>query len=125
MHIEIRARPIERLHQECLPFLSELSRVVLARSVNQARDEALERIATHKEPKTLPIAEMKNSGRDPQQLLFGRLEQLIARIRIKNVDQRFFGVPAGRQMRAPDHVRRLVPQERDVGRLRAIRCRCE
>src|SRR5207244_13134454 len=49
VHIEIRARSVERLHQELLPFLPELGRVVLARGVDQARDEALERITRSEE----------------------------------------------------------------------------
>ena len=125
MHVEFGAGAVERLDEDRLPLLAQLGRVVLARRVDEAGKEALERIAPHEQAEALALAEMQDSHRRAQQLVLGDLEQLVARIVLEDVDQRLAGVTARRQPCARDDVGDLAPQQRNVRRLCAVRGRRE
>src|SRR4029079_3020232 len=111
---------VERLQQQRLPFLPHFGAVVLARRVDQTGDEALERVAAQEQAKALAVAEVQDSGRGTEQIVFADLEQLVARVVVENVDELLLAVAAGGQVDAADHVGRLVPQQRDVRRVRAV-----
>ena len=53
-------------------------------------------------------------------IFLGGLEQLVARIVRENVDQRLAGMAAWCQARARNDVGGLAPQQRNVGRVRAV-----
>ena len=82
-------RPLNALDQDRLPALPQLGGVALARHVDQAGHEALERIAADEQPESLPVTELEYSGRDAQQVGLRGLEQLVARIGGEDVLQRF------------------------------------
>ncbi len=63
LHVEFRARPVERLQQDRLPLLAQLRRVVLARRVDHAHEEALEHVAPDEQAKPLPLAEVQDAHR--------------------------------------------------------------
>ncbi len=60
MDVELRAAAPEGLRQDGLPFLPQLGRVILARRVDQAGQETLERIAAHEQTQPLPVLEVKD-----------------------------------------------------------------
>src|SRR2546430_3232300 len=125
MNIEFRAGAAEGLHQDRLPLLPQLGRVILARRVDQTREETLERVATHEQPQPLPLLEVKDRLGDAQQILFGGLEQLVARIAVEYVHQRLPGMAAGRQARALDDVGDLAAKQRNIRGIGAVRGRGE
>ena len=73
----------------------------------------------------MPLAKVQNPDRRAQQIVLGRLEQLVARIVVEDVDQRLAGVTSGSQARALDNICGLAPQQRDVSGFCAVRGRCE
>src|SRR5713101_2612540 len=125
MNVEFRAGAAEGLHQNRLRLLAQLGRVVFARCIDQARQEALEAIPPDEQPETLPLSQMQDPYRRAQQLILANLEQLVARIGLENVDQRLAGMAARRKLRARQDVGGLAPQQRDIRRARAIRSRRE
>src|SRR6266536_5375286 len=120
MDVEFRARAVEGAGEDRLPSLPQLGRVVLARRVDDAGQEAAERIAPDEEAKALPVAEMENPRRRAQELVFAGLKELVARIRFEDVAQRLARVAAGRHARTGDDVRRLAAEQRDFGGIRAV-----
>src|SRR5690242_19214059 len=115
MDVEIGALSVERAHQQPLPLLSHPRRVMLPRRVNHARDEALERVAAHEQAEALTVGEVKDARGDTQQLVFGDLEQLVARIAVENADQLLFGVAAVRKTCPLDDIGGLSTQQGYVG----------
>jgi hypothetical protein len=108
--VELRARAVESGVQDRLPLLAQLGRVGLARRVDEADDEALERIAPDEEPESLPLAQVQDAGRRAQEVVLARLEQLVARIGGEDVAERLAGMAAARHARAGDDVGRLAAQ---------------
>ena len=62
--------------------------VALARGVDEAGDEALERVSPHEQRDPLPLLKVENADRDVEQLVGVALEQLVARQGVENVEQR-------------------------------------
>ena len=123
--VELGAGAVESLHQDRLPLPAQLGVEVLPRRVDQAGKKSFERIAAHEQAKALPLAEMQDARHCAQQVVFGGLEQFVARVIRENIDQRLLGVTARRQMRARDDIRGLPAQQRDFGRIGAVRGRGE
>ena len=80
-HVEVGAGAGERRHQDALELHAQVGRVRLARHVDQARDEAVERVAPDEQAQPLPLAEREDAERGFVQLVVGDLEQLVARDR--------------------------------------------
>src|SRR5207302_10684907 len=120
MHVEFGAASMERFGENGLPLLAQLGGVVLPRCVDQARQKTLEGIAAHEQPETLPLAQMQNTHRGTQQIVFRNLEQLVAWVVFKDVDQRLVGVASWYQDRARDDVGGLATQQRNVRRLGVV-----
>ena len=60
MNVELGAAAVEGLRQNCLPLLAQLGRVIFARRVDQAGEEALEGVAANEEAQPLPVLEMED-----------------------------------------------------------------
>ena len=120
MNVEFRAGAVEGLRQDRLPLPPQLSRVILARRVDETGEETLEGVAAHEKPQPLPLLEMQDRPRRAQQVLFGGLEQLVARIAVEYVHQRLPGMAAGRQARALDDVGDLATKQRNIRGIRAV-----
>src|SRR2546428_9783661 len=73
----------------------------------------------------MPLLEMQDRPRGAEQILFGGLEQLVARIAIEYVHQRLAGVAAGRQAGALDDVGDLAAKQRNIRGIRAVGSRGE
>ena len=93
----------------------------VAREEHEARHEALVAVRAHEQPHALALAELEDPARDPVELVDLHLDQLVARERVDDLDQRLVVVAAGREPGALAHRLRLAPQHRDVGRHLAIR----
>ena len=63
---------------------------------------------------------MQDLLRDLEQLVFGHLEQLVARIGLEDVGQRLGRVPGTRQVGALHHPLDLVPEQRNVARVAVV-----
>jgi hypothetical protein len=109
-HVEIRRQAVERVHQDRLPLLPHVGRVMLARRVDQARDEALERITADEQAEALSIAQMQDAGCRAQQIVLEDLKELVARKVVEDVDELLFRMAARRKIDAANHARRLVAQ---------------
>ena len=68
-----------RIRISCI-FTRAVGGVVLARHVDQAREEAPEDVAAHEEAGLLPVAQAQDAHRGVEQLVLVDLEQLVARI---------------------------------------------
>src|SRR5262249_28445565 len=123
--VEIGADAVERLFEQLYPPLSQLGRVIFARGVDQAGDEAVEGVAPHEEAESLPRAQVQDTRHYPQQFRLSDLEQLVARVGLDDVEQRLAGVAAGLDAGAQDDVRRLSAQQRDLRRFGAVCGRSE
>ncbi len=77
--------------------LLHLRLVDFARNVQQHRDETVERIVAREQLDARPVGQVQNAAGDAQQVLFGHLEQFVARIGFKDVFQPLFIIAAGRQ----------------------------
>src|SRR4030095_4067497 len=120
MHVEFRAGAVERPHQNRFPLLPQLGSVIFARREDEGRHEAPEGIAPHEEPEALPFSQMENAHHDRVQVVVARLQELVARIGLDDIDERLSGVTSGGETRARDYLGRLAPEQRNVGRLRAV-----
>jgi hypothetical protein len=84
----------ERREQDRLPPFAQLGRIVFPRRIDEAGQEAFERITAHEQPKPLPLAKMQDPHRMAQQVVLADLEQLVTRIRFEDVGKRLGGVAA-------------------------------
>ena len=119
-NVEVRGCAVERLQQDRLELAPQFGRVVLARHVDQAGDEALERVAPDEEAEALPLAELQDAVGDLVQVVGRDLEQLVARVGLEDVGERLAEVARGRQARALGHVPHLAAQQRNLRNARAV-----
>ena len=92
----------------------------IAREEHEAGHEALVAVRAHEQPHALTLAELEDPACDPVELVDLHLDQLVARERVDDLDQRLVVVAAGREPGALAHGLRLAPQHRDVGRHLAV-----
>ena len=111
--IRLAADPL--LH-DLLHALAQERVVAVARHVDQARDVASERIAVHEQGDVRPLLQAQHAHRRRQQVVLRHAEQLVARQRLEDVQQRLAVMAGGRQARPDDDVAHLAAQQRDVAR---------
>ena len=79
----------------------------LARQVDETREEAAERVAPDEQPHAPALAEVEDAERRLEELVLRDLEQLVARIRLQDLDERLVvvaaraGGPTARRPAAP------------------------
>ena len=117
----VDARAGERLLEDLLDPLPVLRVEPLARHVDEAGEEASERVPPHEESHPAALAEVENAERGREQLVLGDLEELVARVRLEDLDERLVVVAALGQARPLDDALRLAAQDRDLPRARAVR----
>src|SRR5690606_4252400 len=93
-----------------LPFAPHFGVVLIARRVDEAGHEALERVRAQQQAKALTLAESEDDGGVSREQRGFDLEQLVAWIIVKDLFQRFGRVRAARKPRLLAHLRDLVPQ---------------
>ncbi len=122
-HRELRPGAAEGVDEDRLPLAPQLRRVALARRVDQARDEALVQVVAQEHAEALPPLELENAEHGAREVALAHLEELVARIGGEDVGERLRGVALRREARLLQHAPDLAAQQRDVGRLRAVRHR--
>jgi hypothetical protein len=90
--------------------------VAVPRHEDQAGDEALERIAAHEQGDPRPLLERQDAHGDPEQLVLGDLEQLVAGVGLQDVGQRLAVVAVGGEAGAIQRALHLLAQDRDGAR---------
>ena len=81
---------------------------------DEAGEEAPERVAAQEEPDARPLAEVEDAHGDLEEVVVRDLEELVARVRLEDLDQRLVVVAPRRQARALPHLARLAAQEWDL-----------
>jgi hypothetical protein len=79
--------------------------VALARQIDEARDEALERIAPHEQRRALAILQVQDAGGDAHQFVFLGLKKLGARKAVEHVLELTRRVATLSQLRSRHHLR--------------------
>ncbi len=92
--------PAECLDQDPPDALAVLGVEAIARDADQARDEAVERVAADEQPHALALAEAEDPHRHVEQLVGLDLEQRVARVGLEDLEQRL-GVMAVRRESGP------------------------
>ncbi len=121
----IDGRAVERLLQDPLDALAHGRRITLAGNEDDAREKAPERVAAQEEPHPLAILQVQDADGRSRQVGNRTLEQLVARERVQDVQQRLAAVPGRFHVRALDDLANLVPQQGDVTRALAVSGRGE
>ena len=114
MHLELGRYAVVGLGQRCLHAFALVGVVVLAGDVDQAGDEASEGVGADEQADALPLAEAKDPDRIVEELVYGGLEQLVARVLLENRHQRLAGMALGHETGMFDHRRDLASQQRDA-----------
>jgi len=125
LHVELGRGAAQRLHQDALAAHAQLGGVALARHEQQARHEAVVRVAPQEQAQALAFAEREDAQRRLVQLVVRDLEQVVAREGLEDVRQRLGAVPARRQSGALRDRLDLAAQQRRLGHARRIRTRGE
>ena len=116
----VDARGAGGVSQDRLDAAPVLRVEAVARHEHEHREEAPKRVAPCEQPQSLALAEVKDPHRHLEQLVRRDLEQLVARIRVEDLEQRLLVVAAVREARALEHRGDPAPQDRDLGRGRAV-----
>ena len=118
--VERRQLTGERLREDCGEALAECRVVALARHIDEAGDEAFERVAADEQRDALSFPKIEDPDDCLEQLVFIGLEQLVARQGVQNVQQRLAVMACRRQPGALDDAPDLEPQQRDRVRAAAV-----
>ncbi len=94
--------------------------VALARHVDEAGNEALQRVGAHKYGDTLALLQVEDAGYGVEQLVLVGLEQLVARKRVEDVQQSLAVVTRRRQPGSLEDPADLEPQQRNRARTAAV-----
>ena len=121
LNVEFGTAALVRLRQDALELDAQVGRIRFARHVDEARHEALERVAAREQAQALAFAQSQDAHRGVLQVVVGNLEQVVARIGFQNVVQRFGQVAAGRQAGARGDGFDLAAQQRRFRDARAVR----
>ena len=100
---------------------AQVAVVALARHVDEAGDEALERVAAHEQRDALALLQIEDADRGVEQLVLADLEQLVAREGVEDV--RAAPCRHGWSGDSPARAtmwRTLRPQQRDRARAAAV-----
>ncbi len=92
----------------------------LARQVDETREEAGERVSADEEPHAPALVEVEDAERGLEQLVLRDLEQLVARVRLEDLDQRLVVVTALREPRSLDDALSLAAENGDLPRALAV-----
>ncbi len=123
-HVELDVLAAQIAHEQVLYGKARLGVEAIPRHVHDAGVEPTEGIPVDEDSDALALLQVQDTHGRCEQLVFGDLEQQIARERLQNVDQRLGGVAAFRIAGAGDDVRDLLAQQRNGARAAVIRRRC-
>ncbi len=92
----------------------------VARNEDETGEEAPEAVAANEQAQPLALAEVEDPHRGLEQLVGVHLDQLVARVRLEDLDQGLLVVAARGERGAREHVLDLAAQDRDVGQPRLV-----
>ena len=104
----------ERLLEELRDPYARIGRVAIAREIHQARNEPPQPIVPHEQAQTAAFLEPQHPVRDLGQLGRRHLEQLVAGIRLEDLDEVPAAVTRRWEPRTAEHLPYLAPQQRDA-----------
>ncbi len=113
-------RAVVGARQDVLDAQPELGVVAVARQVDEAGDEALERIAAGEEGDALALLQMQDAEGDVVELVLGDLEQLVARVGLEDVGEGLAVVAGRREAGARQAVGDLLAEQRNLARILAV-----
>ena len=108
------AGPAEDLAERFRDALRPIRRVAVPGQVDEARDEPAVVVEALEQPDLAPILQLEDARRDLEQLAGVDLEQLVARVGLQDLAQRPPAVALRREAGPVQHLRGLLPQQRDV-----------
>ena len=114
LEVDHRDRGAELLLDDLPHDSPQLRGVAFARHVDQAGDEPVEGVAPGEQRDLLAAADLQDAEPGPQQVVVGILEQIAARQRFEDLQQRHPVMAVRREARARDHRRRLAGEHGDV-----------
>ena len=94
--------------------------VAVARHVDEAGGEALERVLAHEQGQPLPLLQVQNADRDVQQLRHLDLEQLVARVGLQDVQKRLAVMALRVEAGQFHHLRDLAAEVGDLARAAVV-----
>ena len=102
VEVSVKGRnlPGKRLLQDRPEAAAQLAVVALARHIDEAGNEALQRVATHEYCDALALLQPEDAGYRVEQLVLVGLEQLVARKRVEDVQQSLAVMARRRQPRS-------------------------
>ena len=116
---------VERLAQDLGDAHPVVRVEAIARQEHEAGHEALVAVGAHEQPHALALAQLEDPDRDRVQLVGLDLEQLVARERVHDLDERLVVMAAAREARPLAHGLDLAAQHGDVRGHLAVRGRRE
>ena len=123
LHLRLDMRRAEARANDAFDALAHLGVVAVARHVHQAGIETFVAVAAHEQPDAAAFVQIDDAAHDGDELGRRRLEQLVAREGLDDVDHRLGVVALRRQAEMFDHRVELAPQQRNVRRRRVIGAR--
>ncbi len=94
--------PVECALEDRPNPVAHLGGVAVARQVDERGDEALEHVLADEHRDALPLLELQNAHRDPEQLVLAHLEDFVARQGLEDLRQLLAGVAGPREAGALD-----------------------
>ena len=116
----VDARAAERRLEDLLNPLPVPGVEALARQVDETGEEAAERVAADEEAHAPALAEVEDAHRRLEELVRRDLEQLVARVRLEDVEERLVVVTPAEQTRPLHDALGLAPEHRDLPWARAV-----
>src|SRR4029079_9659482 len=113
IRMKLGDRPRERRFEDRGKALAQARLVTLARHIDEAGDEAFERVLAHEQRDALALLQVEDADRGIEQLVLGDLEQLVARQGIEDVEQGLAVMTLRYEPEAFDSAAHFLPQQRD------------
>ncbi len=111
---EVDADAAELLLEDVDEPQPDTGRVAVARQVDQRGVVAPVLVLSQVEPQPAPLLEVEHARHDGRQLVDGRLEQLVARVRLQDLEQVAAVVAVGREARAVEDLGDLAADDGDT-----------
>ncbi len=118
----VALRPV-RVDQEVRDAFAHLRGVPVAGNEHEAGDEAAVRLAEDEQPDAAPLLQAEDSHRDVVELVHVDLEEVVARVRLEDLDEVFVVVARGEESRPLDDGGNLAAQHRHRERAAGVRAR--
>ena len=121
LHLRLDALAAEPVEDDLLDTLPYLRAVAIARHVDQHGIETMERVAAREHAHRAALIEIDDSAHDADEVLDVRLEQLLARIGLEDVQDRLAVVAVGVEVEELDDSLDLAPQNGNVAGTAVVR----